>query len=42
MTTLRALGHEQFCGRKPDAAVAACDQRRLVRQPHGRLQWLHY
>ena len=39
---LGALGHEQSCGRQPDAAVAPRDQRRLVREPHGRLRWLHY
>ena len=39
---LGALGHEHSCGRKTDAAVATCNQRRLVREPHGRLQWLHY
>ena len=39
---LGPLRHEQFCGRQTDAAVAACDQRRLVREPHGSLQWLHY
>src|SRR5581483_3208376 len=34
----RALGHEQFRGREPDAAVAARDQRRLVLEPHDRLR----
>ena len=38
----RALGHEQPCCRKPDAAVAACNQCRLVCQSHGSLRWLHY
>ena len=39
---LGALGYEHSCGRQTDAAVAACDQCRLVREPHGCLQWLHY
>jgi hypothetical protein len=45
----RAFGHEQLCGRKTDAAVAACNQRRFVREPHDNLlstwlkgEWLHY
>ena len=38
----RPLGHEQFCGRKANAAVSTRYERRLVREPHGRLQWLHY
>jgi len=34
---LRALGDEQARRGKTDAAVAAGDQRRLVREPHGTL-----
>jgi hypothetical protein len=37
-----AFGHEQPGGRQPDAAVASGNQRRLVCESHGGLQWLHY
>ena len=38
----RPLSHEQFCSRKANADVSTGYERRLVRESHGRLQWLHY